>query len=103
MSIKGLQEFDASILFTDFGEPVTYQGVGIDAVIEFGEDRAAGNTFVSDGQAARVTLWVRDSDVTSPQEQDRVVFAGETWRVARILERLPGMFCLELTGRQTAW
>ncbi len=103
MSIKDLQEFDATIFFQDFGGPVTYEGSAITAVFEFGENRAAGNTFVNDGQAARASLWVSTVDVPEWREQDKVVIDGVTWRVAREIERSPGLVCLEITGRQSAW
>jgi len=102
MSIAGLQEFDSTVMFTDFGSTVTYNGKTITAVVEYGDNRAAGNTVSSDGQAARATLWIKASDVSEPVPMDKVLIDGETWWVVRIAERHSGVFCLEATGNEAA-
>jgi hypothetical protein len=102
MSLSELQEFDSELMFTDFGASVTYEGESITAVVEYGDNRAAGNTVSSDGQAARATLWIKASDVSEPVPLDKVVVDGETWWVVRISERHSGVFCLEATGNEAA-
>lgn len=102
MSLSDLQEFDSELMFTDFGVSVTYNGKSITAVVEYGDNRAAGNTVSSDGQAARATLWIKASDVSEPVPLDKVVVDGETWWVVRISERHSGVFCLEATGNEAA-
>jgi hypothetical protein len=100
-NVNDISESDAGVLFTDFGETVSYNDESITAVIEWGEDRVSGNVFVSEGQTARVVLWVKSEDVQAPEPLDKVVFGGQTWRVAQVQERYPGMFGLLLTGKET--
>ena len=105
MSLRDVMEADASIFFSDFSVSAEYNDAAVEIIIEYGDDRASGNTFTTEGQAARARCWIRASSLEEPPEPlDRIVLSDEeTWQVARILERDGGVYCLELIGRETVW
>jgi hypothetical protein len=105
MSLGDVMEADASIFFGDgLAVEVEYNGQTLEVILEYGDDRASGNTFSGDGQAARAKCWIRASDLEErPEPLDSVVIDEETWQVTRVLERDGGIWGLELIGRETVW
>lgn len=105
MSLKNQIIADTAIyLNTDeFAEKITYNGTEITAVFELGETNTRGNQFSSDGQSDIASVWVSETDVPSPVNDDEVINKGKTWRVSRILEDGGGMYRLELTGNESAF
>lgn len=65
----------------ELGEPVVYNGLTVQALVERGLDPDDKGTEVVD----RAVIEVRVADVAAPAYRDPVVFSGQTWRVLRIL------------------
>jgi len=105
VTLKDVMEADASIFFGDgLGVEAEYNGQTLEVILEYGDDRASGNTFSGDGQAARAKCWVRAADLDErPEPLDTITIDEETWQVARVLERDGGIWGLELVGRETVW
>ncbi len=105
MTLKDVMEADASIFFGDgLSVEAEYNGQTLEVILEYGDDRASGNTFSGDGQAARAKCWVRAADLDErPQPLDTITIDEESWQVARVLERDGGIWGLELVGRETVW
>lgn len=103
MTLNERMAADVAAVFlntAEFGDAATYNGVPVTVVTELGPDRAAGNTFTSDGQADRAVFWVRTGDVPDPATGDVIIYAGKSWRVARMLESGGGMHKLECTASE---
>ncbi len=91
----------------EFAEWISYKGARIKAICALGGDRASGNTFTNDGQAARMIVDVLETDVAAPAEGDSIIreadTAGAIWRVARVLSSFGGLHRLECIARETPW
>lgn len=98
MTFKEQIAKDADVFLNDeeLAEEVRYNDTPIKAVFERGQALAPGNTFVSDGEAARAELHVSADDVAEPGPPDTVEAGGITWQVARILESDGVLHRLEL-------
>ncbi len=69
-------EADLRAIFTDIGEPATYNGADIMIIPQ-------GRTVQFNGSARQSTaeFIVRCSDVSDPQPMDVIVYDGVTWEV----------------------
>lgn len=103
MTLKTQMAADAAAVFmneNEFADRATYNGASIPVVAEPGPDKMSGNTFTSDGQADRAVFWVRETDVSEPEEGDEIIHKNKEWRVARVLESGGGMHKLECTANE---
>lgn len=101
MGFREQLELDAAQVFlnsAEFAQNVLFEGRTIRGVFEEGEDAGSGNTFTSDGQAARASLWVLVADIPDPSPRQVVEVEGRTWRIARKLEGDRILQRLELTA-----
>ncbi len=85
MTLKSQILSDLPVFFNtdDFAETITYNGVSIKAIVDYGEyygDETGRRN------AARANITVRHSDVSTPAYDDSVIIDGTTWRVFNIEE-----------------
>ncbi len=94
---------DLDVMFADFGETVTYNGVSISAIYEDWNDKFVGNSFGPAGQITLAWFWVAAADVADPVNGDSIVRDGVTWRVERILESMGGAYKLQASRGEGVW
>jgi hypothetical protein len=66
-------------------ETVVYDGVPIQAHVDYGENREDQGFRDRDGSAVSATLLVRVEDVAAPARRDAVVINTVTWYVVRVI------------------
>jgi hypothetical protein len=76
---------DLSVFFNtdEFAETITYAGVSIKAIVDYGRVQDLGNA-VNNANVNIAAIWVKKSDVASPTYRDTVVISGVTWTVLNV-------------------
>ena len=104
MSFKDQLAADAVNVFlnpNEFGEPVTYNGNSINAVVDVTKENEYGNTFVRrTGMSDLAEIAVLASDVPTPLAEDSVIIGTKNWQVARIIKSDNIIHVLELIGAE---
>ena len=94
---------DWSVIAADWGESVTYNGATITAVYEDWNDRMVGNSFSPAGQVTLAWFYFPASSVADPVNGDKIVRAGRTWRVERLLETIGGVHKVQASIGEGVW
>lgn len=84
---KGLMVSDLDAIFNvdEFCEIISYNGVAVPAVVNFGRDLSKETGITADtALSAMATIEVKASDVIKPTYRDTVVIGGDTWRVLNV-------------------
>lgn len=84
-------------------KPITYDGVGINAIPEISEDNMKGNQFATTGSAGLAYFWVLVSDVPIVKPGSKIIFNNEIWRVARLFATDGIMHRILCTGKESVY
>lgn len=84
MTLKAQLTSDLSVFFdeNEFAQAVTYNGAPINVVVDYGKDQDMDNN----SNATKAVMFVKVSDVASPEYRDTVVINTVTWYVLNILD-----------------
>lgn len=75
-----VEDLDMFFNLDEFAETITYNGVEIPAVVDFGEHPYEHGDALRD----RAVIYVKVSDVAAPDYQDAVTIRGDAWTVRKV-------------------
>lgn len=86
-TLKTQMTNDLSIFFDtdDFADTVTYNGVSIPAIVDYGKRQDGRENDGQDRQTVMATIAVKVASVASPAYRDTVVIGSSTYRVMKPL------------------